>query len=238
MFREDADRNEFGLIAYRRFEYLAATDDENTTAIPGDQSFTSALIFALTALVEEKEDSRFTTQELLAKIKEKAPRFPKDQVPVLSPRMKGDPSAGRIMLHPLNEAGSENPSPPRPPLSPGVGGWTITLCMDFARKPSTEDIEKLHVQMANMLEYHNFGVLDVRWAGMKPDAFAHSIQKFTRKLKRIRRASDTRQQVEMEGDLRSNCRISKEGTELLTPLDTNMPSPASESSPQMHEFIA
>ena len=69
------------------------------TPRPGKDSFTRALIYALKALVEKRQDGRFTTVELLNKIKE-APDFPKDQNPMLSDREKKG-SAGRIMLHPL-----------------------------------------------------------------------------------------------------------------------------------------
>ncbi|CAL8574966.1 hypothetical protein XPA_000912 [Xanthoria parietina] len=85
----------------RLFEYLAAVEGhDGTTKIPGPESFTTALIFALKELVKEKDEGRFTTDELLRKIKTDAPNFPKDQTPAMSNRDNKHSSAGRIMLHP------------------------------------------------------------------------------------------------------------------------------------------
>lgn len=65
------------LMTLRLFEYLAATKKMASTKVPGDDSFTSALIHALEALVMEKAEGRFTTVELLRKINHDAPHFPK-----------------------------------------------------------------------------------------------------------------------------------------------------------------
>ncbi len=87
----------------RSFEYLAATEEIGFTMVPGEDSFTRALIYALETLVEERTDGRFTTAELLNKIKTDAPHFPKDQNPMLMNR-EGSHSAGRIMLQPLQRS--------------------------------------------------------------------------------------------------------------------------------------
>ena len=84
---------------YRLFEFLAAAKANKTTRIPGIESFTSALIYALETLVRQKE-GRFTTDELLRTIKD-APNFPKDQEPQLVERRNPHTRAGRIMLHPI-----------------------------------------------------------------------------------------------------------------------------------------
>jgi hypothetical protein len=65
---------------------------------PGKESFTSALIWSLTALVKRGD---FSTQELLRTIQNEAPNFPKDQFPKLSERQPS--SYRKIMLSPLHE---------------------------------------------------------------------------------------------------------------------------------------
>ena len=216
------------LIKFRLFEYLAATSDIDTTPVPGDDSFTSALVYALKALVEEKEEGRFTTVELRDKIKEKAPKFPMNQCPVLSDRVKNT-SAGRIMLHPLNKPSLDAPPSPRPPLSPGLEGKTVTFLMDFSRKPSLEDIDTLGNQMNNMFEHHNLGVTRVRWGGMRHNASSHSLRVFQGILNRHRRASETKLLCEINSDDYSDRSRSRNRT--LTPLDTSLPSPTTPASP-------
>lgn len=217
-------------MTLRLFEYLAATKDSDTTEIPGDRSFTMALIFALKALVKEKPEGRFTTVELLDKIRKKAPRFPKDQCPVLSDREKDIP-AGRIMLYPLRKAGLDTPPSPKPPLSPGLGGKTVTFWMDFSDKPSLEDIEKLGEGINNIFQYNNLGVSRVRWGGMRHDVSARSVRVFQALLQRNRRASETRLQAMTDSDGSSDHRSSQDVSLLLTPTDTNPP------SPQVQDFI-
>ena len=177
----------------RLFEYLAATKEMGTTKIPGPTSFTSALIYALEALVKEK--GRFTTVELLRKITKDAPHFPKDQKPVLSDRRE-DELPGRIMLHPLkgDQEGSE-----RTALTPDNGNdfdtfkrRIVTLHFDFANKPSPTDIECLGNQLNKTFERHALGVNGVRWGGMKQSAAARALRSLQAGPKR-RRATSTEQ---------------------------------------------
>lgn len=166
-----------------------------TTPVPGQDSFTSALIYALEALVEEK--GRFTTVELLRKIKQDAPNFPQNQIPVLSDR-KDDVQAGRIMLQPLqkNQEGG-----PRAGLSPysdtnleAFKRQTVTLHIDFSNKPSPTDIEILGQQLNQIFErYYNLGVNGVRWGGMKQSPGSRAVGSFLAGLKR-RRASTGQEQ--------------------------------------------
>ncbi|KAL8803977.1 MAG: hypothetical protein Q9182_002849 [Xanthomendoza sp. 2 TL-2023] len=83
------------------FEDLAAAKDQGLTGVPGPTSFTRALTFALRALVREKSEGRFTTDELLRKIKPDFPGLPTNQKLVMSVREDKNNSAGGIMLHPL-----------------------------------------------------------------------------------------------------------------------------------------
>ncbi|KAF7505934.1 hypothetical protein GJ744_012376 [Endocarpon pusillum] len=89
----------------RAFEYLAATSSGETTRKPGKHSFTTALIWALRTLCEER--GQFITTDLLNTIKKRAPDFPKDQSPVLSDRNRGSPRE-RIFLQPLQKNGTES----------------------------------------------------------------------------------------------------------------------------------
>lgn len=65
------------------FQFLGACSQDETTRGPGEQSFTSALVWALEQLAEKA--APFSTAELRAKIMNYEP-FPKDQMPVLSGR--------------------------------------------------------------------------------------------------------------------------------------------------------
>ncbi|KAE8446889.1 hypothetical protein EG329_011520 [Mollisiaceae sp. DMI_Dod_QoI] len=91
--------------AHRAFEYLAATSANSTTKKPGDNSFTTALIWAATNLLQSGKKRSFSTQELLSKILD-APDFPNGQYPRLSER--GSACLRRIVLAPLSEDASEN----------------------------------------------------------------------------------------------------------------------------------
>ena len=128
-------------MSSRLFEYLAAAKDQGTTPVPGEQSFTSALIFALEDLVQQKKEGRFTTLELLREIKH-APNFPKDQHPGLSEREDPHRPAGRIMLHPLrrHEAMAEIPNEG---FEMDSKRHTVTLHFDFGGKPSKDHLETL-----------------------------------------------------------------------------------------------
>jgi hypothetical protein len=66
----------------RAFEYIGACEKGKYTHGPGEKSFTSALTWALKEL---KEETHFTTQALVSKIKEHK-KFPGKQNPVLFPR--------------------------------------------------------------------------------------------------------------------------------------------------------
>ncbi|MCJ1401338.1 hypothetical protein MMC11_004550 [Xylographa trunciseda] len=173
------------------FEYLAATGPMHGTPVPGKDSFTSALVYALNTLYEEKEGGRFTTVELLNKIKSDAPYFLREQIPVLSDR-KDLTLAGRIMLHPITNDGSISASPLKDPPSPDpTKRHTLTLHFDFGNKPTKKDLEKFGLELNDMFERFTFGVHRVRWGGMR-SAFAMAAKMFQRGLSRSRRSSTLR----------------------------------------------
>ncbi len=163
-----------------------------TTQVPGNYSFTSALIYALENLVEKK--GRFTTMELLRKIKTHA-SFPKNQSPVLSNR-KDDVEARRIMLHPIDkvqEDGSQNvlPSIKDADLD-AFKRHIVTLHFEFANQPSHVDVETLGRQLNQIFERYPLNVNRVRWGGMRQSAAALAARSFYQASRRPRASSAQR----------------------------------------------
>ncbi|KAL8960791.1 MAG: hypothetical protein Q9193_002561 [Seirophora villosa] len=156
---------------------------EKTTAVPGPMSFTSALIFALEALREQKPEGRFATDELLRKIKD-APNFPKDQYPELSDRDNNSSSAGRIILHPLRtDRGDDDKSYETSP-SELADGRIVTLHFDFGGKPLVSNLETLGRKFNEIFERNTLGVHRVRWGGERPSVFARATRRFAASRKR------------------------------------------------------
>ena len=185
--------------------------------MPGEDSFTSALIFALEELVDEQPEGRFTTVELLNKIQE-APNFPDDQTPVLSDR-KDFTRAGRIMLHPLQKEGSSAPlrSEETTSLDP-TRRHTFTLHFDVNDKPSLAHIKKLGLELNTIFERNNLGVNRIRWGGLLQSTFARVARKLIdmvelNRLKRQRTPGS------------SDGRLSPKAPGLLTPSLTAQHSP-------------
>ncbi|KAL8645949.1 MAG: hypothetical protein Q9226_007070 [Calogaya cf. arnoldii] len=170
----------------RLFEYLAAARDQGTTEVPGPKSFTSALIFALEALKNEKPESRFTTDELLRKIKTEAPHFPKDQTPVLSDREHKKPTGGRIMLHPIRTDRVDiNKAPEVPPVDQGNGHF-VTLHFDFGDKPSEHELITLGQGLKEFFERSTLRVHRVRWGGMRRTMFGLATRRLRGSLRKRR----------------------------------------------------
>lgn len=201
-----------------------------STKVPGNDSFTSALIYGLKTLVEEREDGRFTTVELLNKIKDEAPHFPKDQNPMLINREKKS-SAGRIMLHRLQREGSDDESTQKEAagLDP-FKGHALTLHFDFSKKPSQEYIVMLGRELNEFFERH-VGVNRVRWGGMRQSMVARAAQSFQARLKRYRRASMRLQQVNSDAGF-SHATLTDKA------LDPPTPSSLDQHSPQIVELAA
>lgn len=173
------------------------------TPVPGPDSFTSALTWALEALVEEKGDQegRFTTDELLRKIQHDAPDFPEGQEPVLSNRKPGDTSAGRIMLHPLDRNGTKAQSPAKEGTSLDLDQakrQTLTLHLDFAEKPSNVSIETLGYQLNGIFDPNTLGVNRVRFGSLRSSVFNRATKRFAAVAERHRRSSGRQQQPFMD----------------------------------------
>ncbi|KAL8646672.1 MAG: hypothetical protein Q9210_006000 [Variospora velana] len=201
-----------------RFEYLAATKDQKTTAVPGPKSFTSALIFALEALREQKPKGRFTTDELLRKIKNDAPDFPTDQTPELSDRDHKTLSGGRIMLHPLQPNSADDDKSYGTSPSELADGHIVTLHFDFGGKPSGRDLETLGRNFNEIFERNTLGVQRVRWGGVRASAFARATRRFSAASRKRKMSGTKRLPPHMKHSASSSsCSIKKLDMGLLSP---------------------
>ena len=173
---------------------MAAAKDQGVTQYPGATSFTSALIFALKQLVKDKKKGRFTTDELLRKIKD-APNFPKDQTPVLSNRDNKKTSAGRIMLHPLRKHRLSRVATSEDCTIRKMTGYLMTLHFHFGDKPPDDHIVTLGRNLNKTFERNNLEVYGVRWGGMKATPVTRATRQFQKFQKNAvkRRASSQSQ---------------------------------------------
>lgn len=192
--------------------------------MPGIDSFTSALIYALERLVEESKDGRFTTIELLNKIKIDAPHFPKDQTPMLVDREK-KPSAGRIMLHPLRKRGSNDElSQKEVAILDPFKAETLTLHFDFSTKPSQTYIEMFGRGLNEYFE-RDVNINQVRWGGMKPFMAARAAKLFRAPLIRRKRTASMRLQQASASVGSSDTKLTESGPDPLTPSSSDQHSP-------------
>lgn len=199
------------------FEFLAATDKLGTTPVPGDDSFTSALIFALEALVKESEGGRFTTDALSRKIKDDAPHFPKDQMPVLSNREPSNISPGCIMLHPLDRNGTTAQLTAKEGNSLGPARChTLTLHFDLGEKPSEPSIKALGLQLNQIFDPKNLGVIGVRYGSLQTPLINRACQNFRAFLGRSRRSNRKQQQPPIDTNLSVPCPISQHSSSTQT----------------------
>jgi hypothetical protein len=148
----------------RSFEYIAATSAGNETNSPGETSFTSALIWALNYFALPESRKNFIVTDLVKKIRE-CPDFPKDQVPVSSPRNVG--KIDRMVLSPLptdEEAiqARKNTNAELPPLSTR---YHVHLNFDFNALPTIRDIEDLANELRN-LRKRGLDVSRISWQGI------------------------------------------------------------------------
>jgi len=196
-----------------------------TTAIPGDNSFTSALIYALKALVEKQRDGRFTTVDIMRKIME-CPDFPPEQTPMLSDRV-GHTSAGRIMLHPLNKQGSGvQTAPVEFPHLDLAKRQTLTLHFDLMERPEPAHVEELGLELNRIFARRTLGVNRVRWGGMQSMA-TRVVRTFIDNAERSRKKRGQSSIHEKYPD------------GLLSPRPQEPPTPSStvEHSPRLPEYL-
>ncbi|KAL9006286.1 MAG: hypothetical protein Q9188_000943 [Gyalolechia gomerana] len=185
----------------------------------GPASFTSALTFALESLRKEKPEGRFTTDELLRKIKTDAPDFPKCQNPVLSDREHKKPEGGRIMLHPLR---SDQLEIKKTPEGTSVGQWNghvVTLHFEFGEgKPSVDQVTTLGQHFNDLFERNTFGVHRIRWGGIRRSTFGNVAKRLRGSLRRHRARSTGGQAINTDyGGPRSSPVVATRNMELLSP---------------------
>lgn len=219
-------------MRFRSFEYLAATHEMGSTKVPGIDSFTSALIYALESLVEESEDGRFTTVELLNKIKLEAPHFPKDQNPMLINREKKF-SAGRIMLHPIQKQGSDDELSRKEVTSlDPFKAESLILHFDFSKKPSRAYIEMFGRGLNEIFE-RDVNINQVRWGGIRQSMAGRVAKRFRDTLERNRRASMRLQQANASVGS-SNAKLAESAPDPLTPASSDQHSPAANGDPDLN----
>ena len=162
--------------AARAFEFLAATGAMGSTPVPGEDSFTRALIFALETLVLEKPNGRFTTLDLVSTITERAPHFSNKKDPKLTQRFN---HSGRIMLHPLHTSKLREQAPaPNEDLLDHMKRHTLTLHFDLSTSMDFRDLEIFGGELNKVFAYNNLGVNNIRWGGMEPVMFAQVANTF------------------------------------------------------------
>ncbi len=149
----------------RSFEYIAATSAGKLTNSPGDTSFTSALIWALNQFALPESRKNFTVTDLVKKIRE-CPNFPKDQVPLSSPRNIG--KIERMVLAPLptgEEAIQKRKAASRE-IRPLSSRYNLHLNFDFNELPTIQDIEQLANELKQVRK-KGLNVSRVSWEGLR-----------------------------------------------------------------------
>jgi hypothetical protein len=155
-----------GYWAARSFEFLAACGSNVETNMPGPNSFTTALIWALTDLVTGRPNRpRFTTLELQTKIMNEAPFFPRDQyVPVYE---RDEPCDQRLVLAPL-PTGSEANSPLSTPshrTKSEIPQNYLDLRFWYSERPDEDDIENLADRLKRLMRDQTIRARRVGWRG-------------------------------------------------------------------------
>ena len=156
-----------GNFSERSFEFLAACSSRKITAVPGPNSFTSGLIWALTQLAKERD--MFTTSELTNKIKEK-PGFPFDQDPVLKERI-GNASRKRIVLAPLSINRPTDQAIDRKCTNLSADRVLLHLKFMFEDYPQEWQLKNL-VKAVDAMVFDQDIVCDVKWGGMHAESEA------------------------------------------------------------------
>ena len=150
--------------------------------MPGEDSFTSALIWALETLVERNTGGRFTTAQLAKAIRFEAPKLRKGQKPQLFNRERLSISDS-IMLHPLHQK-EKVISPAECDSAIEVGRSYLTLHFEFSKEPEDSEIEELGRMQNNAFKQNKIGVKRVKWGGVNPSPFGHAVRRFSSFRKR------------------------------------------------------
>jgi hypothetical protein len=148
----------------RSFECIAACGKDKETTLPGENSFTTALIWALKTL--EKNRKSFTTQELQAMIME-APNFPGKQfVPLLQ---HNEPRDQRLVLAPLATDSDTTPLnfAVSTPTSHELPQDYLDLRLWYLNRPDEEEIKNLASQFGKLMKEGDISATRIGWLGLK-----------------------------------------------------------------------
>ena len=147
----------------RIFEFLGASGPDQTTPLPGADSFSSALTWTLRELAT---DGCFMSSELLEKILS-APSFPRNgQLPCLSER--GLHSVRRLILEPLPEATKDAASALQRKREETTDSFEYSLNLQFLLPsiPSDDDIKKMCDGLKELINSHHFIAKQILWKGL------------------------------------------------------------------------
>jgi hypothetical protein len=156
----------------RIFEFLGATGPDGTTPLPGKESFTSALIWALEKLADE--GTRFMSSELLEKILE-APDFHRDgQVPCMSQR--GPHCVRRLILEPMASGTEKSRSNPEGRRDEASEPFKYCLNLQFLLPDAPEDseIKRMCDSLRELIVSYRFYARQILWQGLYPKEHARS----------------------------------------------------------------
>src|SRR5271156_1272647 len=148
----------------RIFEFLGAAGPDETTPLPGPDSFTSALIFALDGFA--KDEDSFTSSELLDKICH-APNFNHaGQLPCLSERAMH--SSRRLILEPLAEATENSRMSGRDRRDEGDDSAKYCLNLQFLlpKIPSDDEYKNMCDGLINLIRNRDFLAQQILWRGL------------------------------------------------------------------------
>jgi hypothetical protein len=153
------------------FEFLGATASNGLARLPGKESFSRALIWALNQLADEKDG--FTTSRLYSKIID-APDFPRDeQTPTLSER-RGH-CLKRLVLAPLdpNDDLPSNVSPMEAQDREDSFQYSLTLQLLFPRLLSNDEMEAMCEGLKELIRTEELKAKQIIWRGLHRKGASH-----------------------------------------------------------------
>ena len=156
----------------RIFEFLGATGPNGTTPLPGKESFTSALIWALQELADAR--ACFMSSELLQKILD-APNFPRDgQVPCMTTR--GPQCVRKLILEPMASEAEEWGSSieGRRDEASESFKYCLNLQLLLPDAPEEKDIKRMCDSFRELILSHRFFAHQILWQGLYPRERARS----------------------------------------------------------------
>ena len=153
-------------ISDRSFEFLAACGSNEVTAMPGDASFTSALIWSLKLLAKKPS---FTTHQLLRKVNEDAPDFPRHQHALIMERGEDETSCVRkLVLAPLPKPGEKDErtfsSEDKKPKD--LIKHYLDLRFFYDKLPTKNEVLFLSESLKNMIANEKITVRHIGWLRM------------------------------------------------------------------------